>query len=314
MARIIVTGANGFIGVAISTALAARGDQVVAFDVAVSPALTALGEQHRNVVIAPGEITEWHHIANLIRDHRPDAIIHCAAIVGVVASAEAPFATMRVNIGGSLNVFEAMRLFGVRRVLNISTEEIYGDFRSERITEDHPCFPVMPYGISKFAVEQLGRDYARNHGLEAINLRTCWVYGPGLPRPRVPKIFVDAAVDGTPLHVAAGADFRVDHVYIDDLVAGVLAALDKPEHRHDAYHISSGQAPSLQEIVNIVKELVPGAQISVGPGHYAFGDRVRVVRKGALDTSRAREAFGYVPRYDIRRGLAAYIDARRASR
>jgi UDP-glucose 4-epimerase len=199
-------------------------------------------------------------------------------------------------------------------VLNISTEEIYGDFRAERIDEDHPCFPVMPYGISKFAVEQLGRDYARNHGLEVVHLRTCWVYGPGLPRPRVPKILVDAAVDGRPLHVPAGGDFRVDHVYVDDLVAGVLAALDKREHRYDAYHISSGSAPSLREIVDIVNELVPGAQISIGPGHYAFGDRVRVVRKGALDNSRARAELGYAPRYDIRRGLAATIDARRAAR
>lgn len=314
MARIIVTGANGFLGVEIAGALAARGDHVAALDVAIGPALRALGERHANVSIVPGEITEWHHIANLIRDHRPEAIVHCAAIVGVVASAEAPFATMRVNIGGALNVFEAMRLFGVRRVLNISTEEIYGDFRSERITEDHPCFPVMPYGISKFAVEQLGRDYARNHGLDVVHLRTCWVYGPGLPRPRVPKIFVDAAVEGRPLHVPAGGDFRVDHVYIDDLVAGVLAALDKPEHRYDAYHISSGQAPSLAEIVDIVNELVPGARISIGPGHYAFGDRVRVVRKGALDPGRARADLGYEPRYDIRHGLAAYVEARRAAR
>jgi UDP-glucose 4-epimerase len=314
MASIIVTGANGFLGVEIVRALAARGDRVAAFDIATGPALTALAGRHANVVVVPGEITEWHHVAGLVRDHRPDAIIHCAAIVGVVASAEAPFATMRVNIGGSLNVFETMRLFGVRRVLNISTEEIYGDFQADRITEDHPCFPVMPYGISKFAVEQLGRDYVRNHGLEVINLRTCWVYGPGLPRPRVPKILVDAAVEGRPLHVPAGGDFRVDHVYVDDLVAGVLAALDKREHRFDAYHISSGSAPSLREIVDIVNELVPGAAISIGPGHYAFGDRVRVVRKGALDPSRARDELGYVPRYDIRRGIAATIEARRAAR
>lgn len=314
MSRILVTGANGFIGAELVKALAARGDEIVAFDVVTGAVLKGVAERHRNVAIAPGEITEWQHVANLLRDHRPDAIVHCAAIVGVVASADAPFATMRVNIEGALNVFESMRLFGVRRVLNISTEEIYGDFQAPRITEDHPCFPTMPYGISKFAVEQLGRDYRRNHGIEAINLRTCWVYGPGLPRPRVPKILVDAAVDGTPLHVPAGGDFRVDHVYIDDLVSGVLAALDKPEHRYDAYHLSSGEAPSLFEIVDIIRELVPGARISIGPGHYAFGDRIRVVRKGALDTSRARAELGYVPRYDIRRGLAAYIEARRAAR
>jgi UDP-glucose 4-epimerase len=312
MARIIVTGANGFIGAEVVRALATRGDEVVGFDIVVGSALDALQRQHSNVRVVPGEITEWHHIAHLLRDVKPDAVVHCAAIVGVIASADAPFATMRVNIEGALTLFEAMRLFGVTRVINVSTEEVYGNFTAERITEDHPCFPVMPYGISKFAVEQLGRDYRRNHGIDAINVRTCWVYGPGLPRARVPKTLVDAAVEGRALHVAAGGDFRVDHVYIDDLTAGILAALDRPAHRYDVYHLSSGEAPSLFEIVDIIRELVPGSDISIGPGQYRFGDRIEVVRKGALDTSRSRDELGYVPRYDIRKGLAAYIAARRS--
>jgi nucleoside-diphosphate-sugar epimerase len=312
MARIIVTGANGFIGAEVVRALAARGDEVAAFDIVVGPPLRALAAQHANVRVVAGEITEWQHIANLVRDAKPDAIVHCAALVGVIASADVPFATMRVNIEGSLNVFESMRLFGVKRVVNLSTEEVYGNFTADRITEDHPCFPVMPYGISKFAVEQLGRDYRRNHGVDAIHVRTCWVYGPGLPRARVPKTLVDAAVEGRKLHVASGGDFRVDHVYIDDLVTGILSALDKPEHRHDVYHLSSGEAPSLFEIVDIIRDLVPGAEVSIGPGPYLFGDRIETVRKGALDTGRARAELGYVPRFDIRKGLAAYIAARRA--
>lgn len=312
MARIIITGANGFIGAEVVKALAARGDDVVGFDIVVGPVLRALQEQHPNVRIVPGEITEWHHVANLLRDVKPDAVVHCAAIVGVIASVDAPFATMRVNIEGSLNLFEAMRLFGGKRVVNLSTEEVYGDFNADRITEEHPCFPVLPYGISKFAVEQLGRDYRRNRGIDAIHVRTCWVYGPGLPRARVPKTFIDAAVAGRSLHIPTGGDFRVDHVYIDDVVTGILAVLDKPEHRHDVYHLSSGEAPSLFEIVDIIRELVVGCDISIGPGQYMVGDRFQSVRKGALDTSRAHVEFGYVPQFGIRQGLSANIAARRA--
>lgn len=312
MARIVVTGASGFIGAALVKALAARGDEVVGFDIVLGPELTALCGRHAKVRAEQGDISEWHQVANLLRDARPDAVIHCAAIVGVIASADAPFATMRVNIGGALNLLEAMRLFGVRRLINLSTEEVYGHFRDARITEDHPCLPVMPYGISKFAVEQLSRDYRRNHGIDAIHARTCWVYGPGLPRERVPKTVIDAAVEGRALHVAAGGDFKVDQVHIDDLVSGLLAILDKPEHRYDAYHLTSGEAHSLFEVVEIVKELVPGAQLSIGPGQFRFGDRIEVVRKGALDNSRARAEFGYVPKYPIRAGLAAYIESRRA--
>jgi UDP-glucose 4-epimerase len=218
---------------------------------------------------------------------------------------------MRVNVEGSLNVFACMRLFGCRRMINISSEEIYGEFTRDVIDEDHPCRPEKPYGISKLAVEQLGRDYAKNEGLSVINVRTCWVYGPGLPRPRVPKTLVDAALEGRPLHLPAGAEFRVDHVYIDDVVRGILQALDHREHRHDAYHVTTGEAPSLGEIAAIVRELVPGADITIGPGHYSFNDNVAPVRKGALDCTRARQEFGYEPRFNIRAGLAAYLEARR---
>jgi nucleoside-diphosphate-sugar epimerase len=188
---------------------------------------------------------------------------------------------------------------------------VYGPFRADRIDESHPLDPVMPYGICKAAVEQLGRSYRDLHGVEVINLRTSWVYGPGLPRERVPKTLVDAALAGRPLHVASGADAAIDHTYVDDLVSAVLAALDRREHRQDAYNIASGAAATVAELVRIVGELVPGAQLSVGPGPYRHGDRVELVRKGALDVSRAAAELGWKPRYDIRAGLAAYVDAAR---
>ena len=122
---------------------------------------------------------------------------------------------------------------------------------------------------------------------------------------------MDAALDGRPLHLESGADFRVDHVYVQDCVQGILHLLDAVRPAHDAYHIATGQALSLGEIVRIIRELVPGAKLSVGPGGYAFGKSVEAVRKGALDISRARSEFGYEPRFDIRRGLEAYVAWRR---
>jgi UDP-glucose 4-epimerase len=211
-------------------------------------------------------------------------------------------------------VFEAMRLLGVRRAINLSSEETYGVFERDRIDETHPNRPLKPYGISKYAVERLACDYVSAYGLEIIHVRTCWVYGPGLPRPRVPKILVDAAVAGRKLHLPSGGDFRVDHTYIDDCVDGIVNALDKPKHRYDVYHIATGEAPSLAEIVDIIHELVPGADLAIGPGPYRFVDGTETLRKGALDITRARNELGYQPRYPIRQGLAAYVDATRSGR
>lgn len=312
MARILVTGGSGFIGSNVVKTLAARGDHVVAFDITRTRGLEAVLAATDNVTFIQGEITEWPQVMSIMQAHKPNAVVHCAALVGVTNSLASPIGTFRVNVDGSLNVFEAMRLSGVKRVVNLSSEETYGAFETDLIDETHPNRPVAPYGISKYAVERLACDYVASYGLEIIHVRTCWVYGPGLPRPRVPKILVDAAVAGRPLHIPSGGDFRVDHVYIDDCVTGILKALDKPTHRHDIYHIATGQAPSLREIVGFIKEIVPDADLAIGPGPYRFVDGTETVRKGALDISRARTELGYEPRFPIRKGLEAYIAAARA--
>jgi UDP-glucose 4-epimerase len=313
MARIFVTGGGGFIGAAIVESLAARGDDVAAFDIAESAALRRLTEKYRNVSFAPGELTEWPQLAEAMKQFRPDAVIHCAAVVGVVNSLASPLYTMRVNVEGSLNVLSAMRLFDVPRMINLSSEEVYGTFQSDRIDESHPCFPVKPYGISKFAVEQLARDFARDNGQTVIHIRTCWVYGPGLPRPRIPKTFLDAAIEGRRLHVEGGADYKVDQIYIDDLVQGIVKALDHPQHEYDVYHITTGEALSLGEMVGLIRDLVPGADISITPGDYQVAPGIVAVRKGALDCSRASRAFDYAPRFPMREGLAAYVAAKRSA-
>ncbi len=314
MSRILVTGGAGFIGSGVVKTLAARGDEVIAFDIARSPRLDAALAEHRNVEFIQGEITEWPQVVGLVQSRKPDAVVHCAAIVGVTNSLASPIGTFRVNVDGSLNVFEAMRLCGVKRAINLSSEETYGVFEKDKIDETHPNRPLKPYGISKYAVERLACDYASAYGLEIIHVRTCWVYGPGLPRPRVPKIFVDAAVAGRTLHLPGGGDFRVDHVYIDDCVDGIIKALDKPQHRYDVYHIATGNAPSLSEIVAMIKDMVPAADLAIGPGPYKFVDGTEAVRKGALDVTRARTELSYEPRFPIKQGLAAYIEAARAGR
>ena len=305
--RVLVTGSSGFLGAAVVRALLERGDTAIGFDTQVQPGGSADGR----LVQVTGDITDLKHVTQTVAAHAPDAVIHCAAIVSVLSSVGNPIQVVRVNIEGSLNVFEAMRLANVRRCIHISSEEAYGAFRADKIDETHPLDPVMPYGICKAAVEQFGRTYRDLHGLEVINLRPSWVYGPGLPRSRIPKNLIDAALAGTKLHIASGADSAIDHTYVDDAIAAILAALDHPRHHYDAYNVGSGTAVSVNELIAIVRELVPGAQLSAGPGPYRHGDQVEIVRKGALDVSRAAAEFGWRPRFDIRAGLAAYVNALR---
>ncbi|MSQ58386.1 MAG: NAD-dependent epimerase/dehydratase family protein [Betaproteobacteria bacterium] len=305
--KILVTGGGGFVGGAIVRALLARGDNVIAFDTHFSRHSAASEELLR----VPVDITDMAAVAQAMVRHKIDAVIHAAAVVGVLTSIGSPLNVVRVNIEGSLNVFEAMRLAGVKRCVHISSEETYGAFQADKIDENHPQNPVYPYGISKLTVEHLGRTYGEVHGIEVLNVSTCSVYGVGLPRARIPKNIVEAALAGRKLHVPSGAETAIDHTYIGDTVSSTVAILDHPGHRFDAYNIASGRSVTLGEIAAIVRESIPGAELTIGPGPARHGDQVEMVRKGALDVSRAEAEFGWRPQYDIRSGLAAYIGALR---
>lgn len=313
MSDVLVTGAAGFVGGAIVDALIRRGDTVIALDPVPSPRLNALAEKFGTLTLISGDVCDRDAVEGIFAKYRPRDVIHCAAIVGVLASLETPAKLFKVNIEGSINLFEAMARSGTRRMIHISSEEIYGEFSADIVDETHAVAPLHAYGISKAAVEQLGRSYRVTHGVECINIRTSWVYGPGFPRDRVPLNMIRAAAEGRALHVPGGGDERIDHTYLDDAVEGALLALDCQSHAYDAYHVASGTAPSLAEIAAILREMAPGVEITIAPGRYKHGGEIAIPRKGALDCRRAAETFGYRPRFDIRAGVRATFDAHRAS-
>ena len=314
MARVLVTGGAGWLGATVGRRLAARGDQVVVLDNFQAGTPTNLEGVGSNVTLVAGDITDLSGLLVLIKEHRIQRIVHAAAIVSVISSLAAPSHVTRVNIEGTLNVLEAMRLFDVERTVHISSEETYGEFRYEPVDEDHPLAPTAPYGITKVASEHLGRFYRAHHKTDFINIRTSWVYGPGLPRIRIPRTLIEAALEKRPLHLPRGGDARIDHTYLDDCVDGILLALDHPSHPHDVYNIGSGQGWSTAEMVAIVRELIPGADLSVGPGPHWFTDQMVAPKKGAMDITRARRILGYQPKFDLRQGLAANIEWYRRGR
>ena len=310
--RALVTGGGGYIGREVVKALMARGDTAIAFDAGFAPQIRALAEGSKNLRLVEGDITDLAGLVAACQLEKPDAVIHCAAIVGVIFSVNSPSNVVRVNVQGSINVFEAMRLTGIRRVVHMSTEEVYGNFVAPAAREDHPTQPRMPYGITKLTVEQLGRTYRELHGLDPINLRTSWVYGVGLPRPRAPTTFLDAALEGRPYHLDHGGDAAIDFTYMSDVVSGILCGLDAKQHTFDVYNLASGEATTLKQMIALIGELVPGARLSVADGPYRFSETLNAPIKGALDVTRAKE-IGYAPQFDRRRGFQAYIDEWRKS-
>jgi UDP-glucose 4-epimerase len=307
MSSIMITGGGGFIGLALAEAIAARGNIAVAFDLSFPDDVTS----SPRLQLVRGDVTDAAGVVAAVRSHGVDRIIHAAAIVGIAPAVQMATTVVRVNVEGSINVFEAARILGVRRVIHISSEETYGRYATPTVDESSPAFPLTVYGASKLATEHFGRAWRAMYGLEVINLRIGWIYGLRLPRARVPKILVDAAVHGEALHLSEGGDSRMDHTYVDDIVDGTLAALDHRDHPFDTYNLATGTAPSVHEMIAILREIVPDARISAGGGEIKHPGGIDMSRKGALDISRAAKVFGFRPRYDLRAGLEAYIRDRR---
>ena len=307
MARILVTGGAGFLGSHLVRALALRGDRVVAFDNFHTANPANLGDLRDRVEVVDGDMTDLSHVLRVVKEHGIERILHAAAISSMLPAIAKPALTVRVNVEGMVNVLEAMRLFGVARCVHISSEETYGSFQYEPADEEHPQNPFGPYGVTKMAAERLGRSYRQLFGLDVIHVRTSWVYGAGLPRNRVPKLFIENALAGRPTHLPTGGDHRLDHTYIRDFLDGTLRAFDLPVHRHDVYNIASGRAHTVAEVAEAVRELIPGAEIQVGPGLLEWLPGIPAPPKGSLDVTRAREALGYRPKYDLKAGLAEYL-------
>ena len=307
MGSVLVTGGAGFLGSHLVRALAQRGASAVAYDNGLTGTPRNLADLEGKIAVVDGDVTDLSHLCRIIQQFQVDRIIHGAAVSTMLPSIQRPALAVQVNIVGSVNVLEAMRLFPIERCLHLSSEEAYGGARAEPLAEDQPLDPMTPYGATKAAVEHLGRAYRRFFGSRIFHVRTSYVYGAGLPRPRPPRTFIEDALAGRPTVMPRGADQRADHTYIRDFVAGTLALLDCPEPRYDAYNIAGGRSVTLKELAALVQELIPGAHIELGPGPLEYAPGVLYPRKAALDIRRARDDFGYQPQYDLQRGLAEYI-------
>jgi nucleoside-diphosphate-sugar epimerase len=299
---VLITGGSGFIGRHLARALVRRGDAVVLFD-AAPPAPGELARLGPGVTAACGDITQPDVVAAVMADSGADSVIHAAAVVGVASTAHAPRHAVEVNILGALNVFEAASELGVRRLVDLSSEEVYGHFAADPVTEDTPGEPVSPYGISKRAVEQLGRYYAGRRGLAYVAARLCWVYGPEFPRQRLPLPWLADVVDGRPSVLDRGGDQRIDFTYVSDAVRGILALHDAPVLRGQAYNVATGTGTSLRELAAVMRALWPRWSAELGGGRLALAPGVDAAVKGALAIGKIGAELGYRPEVTLAAGL-----------
>jgi UDP-glucose 4-epimerase len=310
--RAILTGGAGFIGSNLVDALLARGDRVTVIDDLSTGKREnlerAIGRGARLCVLDIRNVAE---LGTLIAEEAPDAIFHLAAQIDVRRSLTDPAWDAAINVEGTINVLEAARLHGVARVVNSSTGgAIYGDAETIPSGEETPPLPEAAYGQSKLAAEGYLGLYERLYDLSSVTLRYGNVYGPRqdpLGEAGVIAIFCGLLDSGgRPTIFGDGRQTR-DYVYVSDVVAANLAAVDAPVH--GPINIGTGIETSVLELVAMLRELS-------GAEHFEpefAPPRLGELQRSCLDITRARETLGWTPTIAIREGLRLTLEASRTA-
>jgi UDP-glucuronate 4-epimerase len=316
MARVLITGAAGFIGSHLAERLLARGDEVVGLDNFDPFYDVALKERNVRIIesraVASGARfrLERGDIRDAAATHRAlhaadgavvDAIVHLAARAGVRPSICEPALYQSVNVEGTVCLLEAARALGIRRFVFASSSSVYG--ANEKVPfheEDRVDNPVSPYAATKKAGELLCFTYAHLYAMDIACLRFFTVYGPRQRPEMAIHLFARAILEHRPVAIYGDGTSERDYTYIDDIIDGVVGALDR-SCGYRIYNLGESRRVMLRELVSLLeKHLKTRAHLRHEPNQP--GD----VPITYADISRARAELGYAPKVDIDEGLSRF--------
>lgn len=308
---LLVTGAAGFVGAYTCRALAARGEAVVGLDNYndyYDPQL----KRDRVRALCPDldirhlELGDRDGLAALFDEVRPERVVHLAAQAGVRYSLQNPHAYVESNLVGFVNLLELCRHRGVAHLVYASSSSVYGDSATPPFSEDQRIDqPRSLYAATKAANELMAYTYAQLYGLRATGLRFFTVYGPWGRPDMAPLIFSRAVLAGRPIEVFNHGRMRRDFTFIDDIVAGVLGALDHPSDApvpHRVFNLGNHTPVELERFIAVIEQAAGRA----AEKHYRPmqpGDMVATM----ADTRRAHAAFGFDPATPIEAGLPRVV-------
>lgn len=294
--NILVTGGLGFLGSTLVQMLVERGDRVVSYD------RRSMESDRDELTYVQGDLLDLPLLIETIQKYKIDRIIHTAAISHPAVAIDIPYQTVLTNTLGTTNVFEAARLNGIKRVVNLSSEYAYGN-NAHLVTthEDIPLHPTGVYGATKVFTEKLAAGYRNHYDMEIPSLRPGWIYGPGQFMQCYMKTLLRNAIDGVPTVETEGRDHDFQYVHVRDVAQACILACTVDTLDTYVYSITSGYKTSYNELIGLVKDIYPNADIRVGEGNFSVLDDY-----ATIDITRAKTELGFKPAFDIRSGVETY--------
>jgi UDP-glucuronate 4-epimerase len=305
----LVTGAAGFIGFHVSRALLERGDRVVGldnlndyYDVSLKKARLALLEDQQQFVFYKEDLASMEGLNRVFKENRIQVVCNMAAQAGVRYSLINPFVYQSSNVEGFLNIIHLAQEHKVENFVYASSSSVYGNNKKIPFSvQDRVDNPISLYAATKKANELMAHTYSHLYGLPCSGLRLFTVYGPWGRPDMALFIFTDAIIKGQPIEVYNFGKMRRDFTYIDDIVNGVLASMDRPVP-YAIYNLgNSGAVDLLYFIECIEKELGQKAEKNMLP--MQPGDVVETY----ADLSECERDLGFQPATGIEEGIARFI-------
>jgi UDP-glucuronate 4-epimerase len=309
--KFLVTGGAGFIGSHVCERLLRSGHSVWAVDNLSSfypPALKEgnlreIAALNRPFTFVRADITDAGALAALFGEAGFDQVIHLAAQAGVRPSIEEPAFCQTVNVLGTVNVLEAARRHGVRKVVMASSSSVYGVNAKVPFAEDDPVrSAISPYAASKLACEALGHVYHHIHGMDVAMLRFFTVYGPRQRPDLAIHKFARLIAAGQPVPFFGDGSTARDYTYITDIVEGVIACTER-RFGYEIFNLGESQTVTLARLVELIEQALEKKaliqRLPTQPGD---------VPLTFADIAKARRLLGYAPGVKIDAGIPRFVE------
>jgi len=308
-ARVLVTGAGGFIGSHLCERLVREGARVRAFCRYTSRRdlgrlAVADGDLRHDMELLFGDLADGDFVRRAVTGC--DAVLHLGASISVPYSFEAPREVVKTNVDGTLAVLTAARDVGVRRLVQMSSSEVYGSARHVPMDEAHPLGVQSPYAASKVAADKLAEAFHMAFGLPAVIARPFNTFGPRQSARAVIPTIVGQALRGEVVRLGAVSPRR-DLVFVADTVDALVRLAASDERAGETFNVATGNDVSVGAIVEMVGEVL-GRELTVISEEARLRPGRSEVERLVGDPRRMSEAFGWSPSRSFEDGLRAVVD------
>jgi UDP-glucuronate 4-epimerase len=312
MKNILITGGAGFIGSHLVDLLLGEGDWNITviddFNDFYSPSIKreniAAHLSNPRFKLIEADIRDFYTLKVALEKTEYDCIVHLAARAGVRPSLTEPRLYVETNINGTMNLLELARTNGVKQFVFGSSSSVYGVNPKVPFSEDDPIFnPISPYAATKAAGELICHTYTHLYDMRIVCLRFFTVYGARQRPDLAIHKFTKLISAGKPIPVFGDGTTRRDYTYIDDIIAGVRAAMDYDQTNYEVINLGESRTVELRELISLIENgLGTRAQIDQQPPQP--GD----VPQTFADISKARRLLGYNPQTQIEAGIERFIE------